>query len=120
MQWLREQPARPRQSAQLGAGCWPGAIGEPPMMGHSGDVGMRRTTRKSRKSEWVPMVCREKAHKDIIRTWFAPLCDDMTPESADVLEDVETGMTKKARARMVDNKTGCHFTAIRRHTKAGW
>jgi hypothetical protein len=71
-----------------------------------------------KNTHWVPMACFEQHHKDAIKSWFSPLCDDMTPESAEVWEDRRTGRTKKARAKMVD-KDGKRFTAIRRHTKAG-
>lgn len=73
----------------------------------------------AKKSEWVKMVCDSERTKDAIRSWFSPLCDAMTPESADVLEVIETGRTKKARAVMFEPATGLRYRVVRRYTKRG-
>lgn len=55
-----------------------------------------------RKSEWTKMACRTDRDKAAILSWFAPLCDDMVPEEAHVLCDIETDREKKLKVLMVD------------------
>lgn len=64
------------------------------------------------KSEWQGMCCTTEQDKDAIKSWFAPLCDDMEPASCDVLCDIETDRSKKVRAVMVE-KTGKRLLATR-------
>lgn len=68
------------------------------------------------KSYWMGVACRTQGQKDAIKRWFSPLCDDMTPESAEILIDKVTDREKKIRAVMVD-KDGKRRTATR--TKGG-
>lgn len=70
------------------------------------------------KSEWVPASCEEVSHP-AIRSWFSPLCDDMTPTEAAILVDYVTDREKKIRALMID-KDGKKFWAIRSKNKGGY
>lgn len=54
------------------------------------------------KSYWQEMSVRSDADRQAIKNWFAPICNDMTPESAEVLCDKATDREKKARAVMID------------------
>lgn len=54
------------------------------------------------KSYWQRMSVRTDGDRQAVKSWFSPLCDDMTPESAEVLCDKQTDREKKARAMMVD------------------
>lgn len=54
------------------------------------------------KSYWQTMSVRTDADRRAVKAWFAPVCNDMTPESAEVLCDKATDREKKARAVMVD------------------
>lgn len=47
------------------------------------------------------MCCTTDRDKDAIKSWFAPVCDDMEPESCDVLCDIQTDHSKKIRAVMI-------------------
>lgn len=64
------------------------------------------------KSEWQIMCCTTPRDKDAIKSWFAPLCDDMEPSECDVLCEIETDRSKKVRAVMV-NKDGKRLLATR-------
>lgn len=64
------------------------------------------------KSEWQSMCCTTERDKGAIKSWFAPLCDDMDPASCDLLCDIETDRSKKVRAIMVE-KDGKRLLATR-------
>lgn len=68
------------------------------------------------KSYWQAVACSTPGHKEAIKSWFSPLCDDMTPENAEILCDRETDREKKIRATMID-KNGVRRVATR--TKGG-
>lgn len=55
---------------------------------------------KAAKSYWGGVCCSTERDKDAIKSWFAPLCDDMEPIKCDTLADIETDRTKKVRAIM--------------------
>lgn len=67
---------------------------------------------KMPKSYWMGVACSSDHQRNNIRTWFSPLCDDMTVERAEILCDAETDREKKIRAFVVD-KTGKRFVAVR-------
>lgn len=54
------------------------------------------------KSYWMVVHTGTDSAKANVRSWFSPLCDKMTVESAEILCDVETDREKKIRAVMVD------------------
>jgi hypothetical protein len=60
-----------------------------------------RTTRR-RKTYWQSCVADNDRSKDAIKTWFAPLADEMTPYQADILCDVDTDRELKLRAYMTN------------------
>lgn len=64
------------------------------------------------KSEWQEMCCTTPRDKAAIKSWFAPICDDMDPSKCEVLCDIETDRSKKVRAIMV-NKDGKNILATR-------
>lgn len=64
------------------------------------------------RSYWGGVCCTTEGDKAAVIKWFAPVCDDMTPEKAEVLSDEATDATKKIRAVMVDGQ-GRRFTATR-------
>lgn len=64
------------------------------------------------KSEWQSMCCTTERDKGAIKSWFAPVCDDMEPASCDVLCDIATDRSKKVRAIMV-GKNGKRVLATR-------
>lgn len=64
------------------------------------------------KSYWTPVCSDGERHQAVIKTWFAPLCDDMTVERAEILCDVETDREKKIRIFVID-KGGKRHVAIR-------
>lgn len=64
------------------------------------------------KSYWMGVACSSDQQKAAVRSWFAPLCDDMIPESAEILFDIETDREKRMKAVMVD-KDGRRRVAIR-------
>jgi hypothetical protein len=68
------------------------------------------------KSTWIGMSVNGERSQVAIRSWFSPLCDDMTCEKAEVLCDNETDREKKIRAAMVD-KSGQKFFAVRTRGK---
>lgn len=53
------------------------------------------------KAYWQGMCCSTPRDKEAIKSWFSPLCDEMEPESCDVLTDEQTDKSKKVRAIMV-------------------
>lgn len=59
------------------------------------------------KSYWQGMCCSTPRDKGAIKSWFSPLCDDMEPESCDVLCDIETDRSKKVRATMIGKDGKC-------------
>ena len=60
------------------------------------------------KSYWSGVACSTERDKIAIRSWFQPLCNDMTPEKAEILCDIETDRERKLRAVMVQkNGTRC-------------
>jgi hypothetical protein len=65
-----------------------------------------------RASEWQGVCCTTTRDKEAIKSWFAPLCDDMEPDSCEVLCDIETDVSKKVRAIMV-TKDGKRILATR-------
>lgn len=52
------------------------------------------------------VACDTPSQKSAIRSWFSPFCDDMEPESAEVLCDRDTDREKKLRAIMIDRDGG--------------
>ena len=64
------------------------------------------------KAYWGGMCCTTERDKAAILSWFSPLCDDMKPESCEVLSDEVTDATKKIRATMIDDR-GRRFIATR-------
>lgn len=56
----------------------------------------------TRKTYWQSCACYSEHSKDAIKTWFAPLSDDMTPYKADILCEVETDRERRLRAYMTD------------------
>lgn len=73
---------------------------------------------KISKSEWVSVSCNSDRDRVAIRSWFSPLCDDMTPKKAEILVDCETDSEKKLRTLMVD-ASGKERWAIRSKNKRG-
>jgi hypothetical protein len=67
---------------------------------------------KLAKSEWMAVSVDGDRSQAAVKSWFAPLCDDMTVEKAEVLCDVETDREKKIRAFVVD-KSGKRHIATR-------
>lgn len=64
------------------------------------------------KSYWMGVSTDGDKAKTAVKSWFLPLCADMTVESAEILCDVATDREKKIRAVMVDAK-GKRFIAER-------
>lgn len=64
------------------------------------------------KSTWMPVSVDGEHSQAAVKSWFSPLCDAMTVESAEILCDNETDREKKIRALMVD-KDGKRRWAIR-------
>lgn len=54
------------------------------------------------KSCWLTMSTHTERDKQAIKSWFAPICNEMTVESAEVLCDKVTDREKKLKAIMVD------------------
>lgn len=71
-----------------------------------------------KRSEWMGVSCDSERHYAAIRSWFSPLCDDMTPKKAEILVDCETDREKKLRALMID-ASGNERWAIRCNNKRG-
>jgi site-specific DNA-cytosine methylase len=64
------------------------------------------------KSTWMGVGVDGERSQSAIRSWFSPLCDEMTIVKAEVLCDNETDREKKIRAFAVD-KDGKKFVAVR-------
>lgn len=71
------------------------------------------------KSYWMGVSTDNDRDKANVKSWFSPLCDKMTVESAEIMCDVATDREKKIRAVMVD-ENGKRRIAIRSKTKGGW
>lgn len=54
------------------------------------------------KSYWQSVCCRTERDKIAVLSWFSPVCDNMKPESCEVLCDKITDSEKKIRATMID------------------
>lgn len=54
------------------------------------------------KSYWQNVYIDSDSAKDAVKSWFAPMCDEMTPYKAELLCDIETDREKKIRAFMTD------------------
>lgn len=54
------------------------------------------------KSYWQKMACSTARDRRAVKSWFGFVCEDMTPESAEILCDIETDREKKLRAIMID------------------
>lgn len=63
-------------------------------------------------AEWVKMGLSTERAKENCKSWFAPLCDDMTPVSAEILVDQRTDQTKKLKVVM-RRSDGTERTVIR-------
>lgn len=61
------------------------------------------------KSYWMGVACSSDRQKANVRSWFSPLCDKMTVESAEILCDIETDREKKIRAVVVDESGKRHI-----------
>lgn len=70
------------------------------------------TKRRRPKSYWTGVSLHSEASKDVLRSWFAPMADDMTPYKGEILCDVDTDREKKLRAFMID-KGGKHYQFTR-------
>lgn len=62
----------------------------------------------ARKSYWQSMACRTERDRIALKSWFSPLADDLTPESAEGLFDIATDREKKLRVIMTDREGGKH------------
>lgn len=60
------------------------------------------------KSYWESASVDSDSSRDAVKSWFAPMCDGMTPYKAEILCDVETDREKKIRAFMTD-ADGKHY-----------
>ena len=69
-------------------------------------------TDKRAKSYWQSMAMESDHEKRAVKSWFGPLCEDMTPYKAEILCDIETDREKKIRAFMVDG-SGAKFQFVR-------
>lgn len=65
-----------------------------------------------RKSTWMGVSVEGERSQRAVLSWFAPLCEGMTVEKAEILCDNETDQEKKIRAFVVD-KNGKRHVAIR-------
>ena len=61
-----------------------------------------------RKSYWLSIATDTDAARIAVKSWFAPLADDMTPYEADMLCDIVTDREKKLRAFMTAPDGGKH------------
>lgn len=64
------------------------------------------------KSTWMGVGVDGESSQRAVRSWFSPLCDDMTITKAEILCDNETDREKKIRAFAVDTN-GKKFVAVR-------
>lgn len=63
-------------------------------------------------AEWIRMGLDTETDKANCKSWFAPLCDDMTPVNAQILVDPRTDRTKKLKVVMRESD-GRERTVIR-------
>ena len=68
------------------------------------------------KSYWSGVSIHGERSQAAVKSWFSPLCDDMTVEKAEILCDIETDREKKIRAVMVDPSGKRHIAT---RTKGG-
>ena len=54
------------------------------------------------KSYWQGAYIDSDRAKDAVKSWFAPMCEGMTPYRAEILCDMVTDREKKLRAFMID------------------
>jgi hypothetical protein len=64
------------------------------------------------KSTWIGVSVDGERRQRAVLSWFAPLCEGMTVEKAEILCDNETDREKKIRAFVVD-KAGKRHVAVR-------
>ena len=55
------------------------------------------------KSYWQSVTCDGPRSQEAIKSWFFPMCDNMTAVKAEVLCDIATNKEKKLRALMQDS-----------------
>ena len=67
---------------------------------------------KQAKSYWQSVHVGDDRAREAVKSWFAPLCDGMTPFKAEILCDIETDREKKIRAFMTD-AAGAKFVFVR-------
>lgn len=60
------------------------------------------------KSYWQEAYIDSDRAKEDVKSWFAPMCEGMTPYKAEILCDIETDREKKIRAFMTDAE-GKHY-----------
>lgn len=78
-----------------------------------------KTTRLRARSYWQGVSLYSDASKAALRSWFAPLADDMTPYKGEILCDVETDAEKKLRAFMTDSE-GKRWQFTRMRNRGGY
>lgn len=54
------------------------------------------------RSYWQSAYVGSDRAKHDVKSWFAPMCDGMTPYKAEILCDIDTDREKKIRAFMTD------------------
>jgi len=54
------------------------------------------------RSYWQSLSLESEDAKVVCKSWFAPMCEGMTPYKAEILFDVTTDKEKKLRAFMID------------------
>lgn len=54
------------------------------------------------KSYWQEAYIGSDRAKEDVKSWFAPMCEGLTPYKAEILCDIETDREKKIRAFMTD------------------
>jgi len=60
------------------------------------------------KSYWQSASVNGEKSKEAVKSWFGPLCEDLTPYKAEILCDIETDREKKIRAFMSDAEGKCY------------
>ena len=60
------------------------------------------------KSYWQAVYVDSDDAKAVCKSWFAPMCEGMTPYKAEILCDIETDREKKLRAFMIDDEGKHH------------
>lgn len=56
----------------------------------------------NKRSYWQSVYIGDDRSCEAVRSWFAPLCDGMTVQKAEILCDIETDKEKKIRADVLD------------------